>query len=316
MASDQTRPHDKAFQLFYLSFALAASLVSLLMHLKVDLWTCARCSLVDDQPVSPLLAWAGPLLMAGLLLAVLKEWRHLQTALSTAALVSLGLVVVMLSRRAVCPACVMVHTGVVAAALTLLPRGLVLASATFVSALVFGGTGGWDKLSSAQGVALFRPRPFEPEPDAETVVVFSDPECPRCRIVEDRLAKTADLRVLHRWVPLAHSRYRSIRVAATVESAALRDPRLGTKLRDAILAEAGPYTDDVILRAARGLGIEQDVRKWLDTPDERALAEIEDDRATAEELGVTSLPALAAVSPAAPDGSRTLRTLRVGGSSR
>jgi len=310
MASDQTPSLDRGFRLLFLAFSLVASLVTLLMHLKVDLWTCARCSLVDDQPVSPFLSWAGPVLVSGLLFAAARAWRHAPTALSVASIISLGLVVFMVSRRAICPACVLVHTGIVAAALTLLPRGFLAGAAVFICTLVFGGTGGWEKLSSAQGVAVFRPRSFEKPPEANTVVVFSDPECPRCRIVEERLSRATDIHVLHRWVPLAHSRYRSIRVAVVVESAALRDPALAAKLRDAILSEPGPYTDNVILKAASSINLDQDVRKWLDKPEEKALAALEDDRTTAEELGVTSLPALAAISPPAPDGSRTLRTLR------
>lgn len=310
MASDQTPSLDRGFRLFFLAFALVASLVTLFMHLKVDLWACARCSLVDDQPVSPFLAWAGPVLVGSLIFASVRAWRHTATTLAIASTVSLGLVVFMVSRRAICPACVLVHTGIVAAALTLLPRGFLAGAAVFICTLVFGGTGGWEKLSSAQGVAVFRPRSFENEPDANTVIVFSDPECPRCRVLEERISRATDIRVLHRWVPLAHSRYRSIRVAAVVESASLRDPALGTKLRDAILSETGPYTDEVILKAASRINLDQDVRNWLDNPEEKALAALEDDRTTAEELGVTSLPALAAVSAAAPDGSRTLRTLR------
>ncbi|MBX3111770.1 MAG: hypothetical protein KF857_07145 [Fimbriimonadaceae bacterium] len=301
---------DQAFRMFFLAYALVASGLALAMHLKQDLWACASCSFVDSQPFGAGLAWIGPPLLAALLVTTRKGWKFAALSLSGAAVVSLGLIAVMLRSGNLCPVCLAVHIGVLAAALSLLPRGVWWSSTFFGAALLFASTGGWDKLSDPVGVGVFRPRHWETVPAGDVVVLFSDPECERCRLAETRLAEDGQITVLHRWTLLPHGLYRTMRAAVAIEAASAEfGQSKGQAFREALFAKPPPYTDEVILDAARGVGMERQCRQWLTTPPAAALQALDDDQTTSDELGVRNLPAVAQLDPPDASGSRRLHLL-------
>ncbi|MBS1709868.1 MAG: hypothetical protein JSS65_14235 [Armatimonadetes bacterium] len=215
----------------------------------------------------------------------------------------------MLSSRSVCPACLLVHLGVVAAALTLVPKAWWSGPTVFAVAMIFLSTGGWEKIGTARGTAVFRPRPGESVPQGDVYVLFTDPECGRCRLAEANLAAKPNLQVLHRWVILPHGAYRTMRAAALVESVRLRSPQQARELIRLLASGPEELTDEAILHAASQAGVGPEARTWLTTPPNEAIAALEDDNTTAKELEIQSLPAMAKLSGPDATGSRRLTLL-------
>jgi hypothetical protein len=215
----------------------------------------------------------------------------------------------MIQRHTICPVCMLVHIGVISSALTLLPGKLRAVSPLFFSlAVAFAATGGWDLFGTEQGIAIFRPRDHEAIPSGKVYVLFTDPECPRCRMVEEQIAtKARTVNVLHRWTLLPHDTYRSIRACALLEMARAKSPEDYERLRQEIQRTALPLTDAALLEAAARAALGDQARAWLDTPGETALIAIAGDQTTSRELDIQSLPSLAELSGPDASGTRMLR---------
>lgn len=292
----------------FCAFAFVASLIALANHAGLDLWGCASCSFVRDMPLSPVLACGGPALLAALTYGLYKEAKWAKIGLVAAGVGSVALMNWMIQSRTICLVCVLVHIGTVSAAVSLVPRAGAVACLLFATGVIFTATGGWDRFASAQGTAVFRPRPREPIPEGSVYVLFTDPECERCRIIEKRIATLpSPPKILHRWSLLPHSMYRGVRAAAVFESARMRSPDAAERLRRELLSAQPPLSDAVLLAAAERAGLAAEAREWLDEPHPGALVAIDEDQATTKELGIQSLPALAELSAAGPGGVRTLR---------
>ncbi len=298
----------KHLRIFFCLFSGCAALVALAHHLGLDLWGCASCSFVNELPLSAALAWGGPPALFALAYALFSERRGAKAALGVAALGSLTLAWWMIHNNTLCPVCMLIHIGVVSAALSLLPKPRALAPLFFSLAIVFAATGGWDRFGTEQGVAIFRPRGQETIPGGKVYVLFTDPECPRCRMVEDQMAaKPEPLNVLYRWTLLPHDTYRSIRAVALLEMARDKSPEAFERLRRELQKAAPPLTDTALLDAAANAALGAEAQAWLDVPAEAALISIAGDQTTSKELNIQSLPALAELSGPDPTGTRMLR---------
>lgn len=292
----------------FCAFSFVASVVALLLHLGFDLWGCASCSFVNDLPVSSVLAWLGPVLTAILAIGCYfnKPWSGY--ALCSVAAISVGLVAWMVSHGAICAVCMMVHAGLIAAALTLVPRVKFLATLFFAGSVVFAVTGGFERYSTPRGTTIFSPRPREVIPAGKVYVLFTDPECSRCKMVEQQIDNMpAKPNVLYRWTLLPQNTYRSIRVATMLEMAKLKGTEFFEKLRVALLKRQPPYTDAVIEDAGQEAGLGDEIKSWLDFPADSVLIDIQRDETASIELKIESLPALAELSPPDKSGTRMLR---------
>lgn len=298
----------RPLRIFFCLFSGCASLVALAHHLGLDLWACASCSFVEAIPLRAALVWGGPVALFALAYGLYTDRRGARVLLGAAAAGSASLAWWMVHNNTICPVCMLVHIGVLAAALSLVPRPRAISPVFFSVAVIFAATGGWDKFGTEQGVAIFRPRDNEAIPTGPVYVLFTDPQCPRCAMVEDQLAKRVPpLQVLYRWTLLPHDTYHSIRACALLEMARAQGPEPFERLRGELHKMAPPFTDPVLLEAAANAALGARARYWLDHPDEAALIAIAADQTTAEELRIQSLPALAALSPADPTGLRRLR---------
>ncbi|HLO99508.1 MAG TPA: hypothetical protein VK171_13015, partial [Fimbriimonas sp.] len=207
-------------QLLFCGVALVAALVALVQHMGFDLWGCASCSAVKSLPISGVLAWGGPVVLGALIYGVAKEAKWVPWSLGAAACCSAALFFWMISQRTVCVVCVVAHVGIISAALTLIPKSSILAPSFFALGMVFTATDGWDRFTVVQGVGVFRPRPNEVIPEGKVYVMFTDPECSRCRVAEEALDMlTSKPVVLRRWFILPQTAYRSMRAAAMIEMA-------------------------------------------------------------------------------------------------
>jgi hypothetical protein len=293
---------------FFCLFAGCAALVALAHHLGFDLWGCASCSFVNELPMSAALAWGGPPALFGLAYALFTGRRGANAALCLAALGSMTLGGWMVHNNTLCPVCMLAHIGVLSAALSLVPKAPALSPLFFSLAITFAATGGWEKFGTEQGVAIFRPRDHEVIPSGMVYVLFTDPECPRCRMVESQMAaKPQPLNVLYRWTVLPQDTYRSMRAAALLEMARAKSPLAFETLRLALQKTAPPLTDKTLLDAAATAGLGAEAPGWLDGPAEAALIAIAGDQTTSKELNIQSLPALAELSGADATGTRMLR---------
>lgn len=296
----------RALRIFFCGFAFVASLLALAHHLGFDLWNCASCSLVDEMPMSSALAWGGPIVLLALTVLLYRDQKAAPYLLAGAGVASAGLVAWMFQRNTVCEVCMLVHIGVLSAALALIPRAGYAAPFLFSLAVAFSGTGGWQRLTVEQGVAMFVPRSGETVPQGKVYVLFSDPECGRCQLVEGQIAAmAAKPNVLYRWFLLPQKTYRTIRAVAMLEMA--RGEGAFDRLLEKIRTATPPLDDAAIKKAAAGAGLAAKADKWLTSPDEAVLNAIGDDQQTARALGIESLPALAELSPPGPDGVRMLR---------
>lgn len=295
-------------QLLFCGVALVAALVALAQHTGLDLWGCASCSAVKTLPMSGVLAWSGPVVLGALIYGLAKETKWAPKALVGVACCSLLLALWMIANRTVCVTCVIVHIGTLAAALTLAPKSSAIAPCFFAVAIVFTATGGWDRFTAVQGVGIFRPRPGEEIPAGKVYVLFTDPECSRCRLAEKAIEKLESKpTVLRRWCILPQSAYRSLRAAAMVEMATISKSSKAGALATALGDAVPPLTDDVLLSAARKVGLGPEAAGWLANPLEDALISIQSDQDMAKELQIESLPALAELMPPDATGLRTLR---------
>ena len=268
---------------------------------------------MNELPVSGLLAWFGPLVLAGITYAQYKELRNADYALGVAAIGSLSLVFWMVSHHSICLLCMLVHIGVVSAALALghVPKLVWVKPIPllfFSFAIAYTATGGWDQFAQSSEVGIFRPRDKEVVPAGKVYVLFTDPECSRCVMAENQIKKLATQpNILYRWTILPQNLYRSVRAAAMLEMARLDAPQQFDKLRESMIQAPPPFTDTALVTLANQVGLDSKVHDWLDHPSERALIALEDDRTTSEELKIRSLPALAELSPPDATGMRTLR---------
>jgi len=298
----------RPLRIFFCLFAGCASLVALAHHLGFDLWGCASCSFVNELPMSAALAWGGPVALFALAYALFAELRWAKAALGLAALGSLTLGWWMVHRHTLCPVCMLVHIGVLSAALSLLPKPRAASPLFFSLAITFAATGGWDLFGTEQGVAIFRPRAHEAVPSGRVYVLFTDPQCPRCKLVEERIAaKGQSVQLLYRWTLLPQDLYRSIRACALLEMARAAGPEAFERLRLELQKTAPPLTDEALLDAAARAALGTEAQGWLDSPAEAVLIAIAADQTTSEELNIQSLPALAELSGADATGTRMLR---------
>lgn len=292
----------------FLAFAFVASLVALAQHLGLDLWGCASCSMVRELPISSMLAWGGPVALAILAFGAYKDLPWAKIASIVAAAGSLGLIGWMVNHRTVCATCALVHAGVIASALCLVPKAKFLGPAVFSLLVVFTATNGWDRFTEVRGVGIFRPRDNETIPDGKVFVLFTDPECSRCRIAEAEIAKLPNRpHLLYRWTLLPQSLYRSIRAATLLEMTRQNSPKLFVPFLEEVGRLPLPLTDSALKEAAIRVGLASAVDGWLANPSESVSIALEADRTTSEELEIQSLPALAELSRPDASGVRTLR---------
>jgi hypothetical protein len=308
-AIDRSERRMKALRIFFCIFSLCASLVALAHHLGYDLWGCASCSFVNELPMSAALAWGGPVVLLALAYALFAELRWAKAALALAAVGSVTLGWWMVHRNTLCPVCMLVHIGVVSAALSLVPAKARAISPLFFSlAITFAATGGWDIFGTEQGIAIFRPRGQEVIPSGKVYVLFTDPQCPRCKLVENQIAaRPQPIHILYRWTLLPQDTYRSIRACALLEMARAKSPEKFARLRQEIMQLVPPLTDAAMLDAAAQAGLGEEARGWLDDPAETALNAIAEDQTTSRELRIQSLPALAELYGPDPSGTRMMR---------
>jgi len=290
----------------FCAFSFIAALAALAQHLGIDLWGCASCSLVNDLPVSGILAWLGPPVLGVLCYGLYRDLKWAMIGIGVAACGSLSLVIWMVLHNTVCLICVLVHVGVISSALCLVPRVKVLGPLFFSVMVVFTATDGWERVTGSRETAIFRPRDREVIPTGPVYVLFTDPECSRCQMAEAQIAKLSKPpSLLYRWTLLPQNTYRSIRAAALLEMARTTSPELFEKLRVEILKTPPPLTDDALIAAAKRVNL--DAWGWLQQPSERVLIDIEGDQTTSQELKIESLPALAELSQPDATGTRTLR---------
>jgi len=280
----------------------------LLLHLGFDLWGCASCSFVNELPVSSALAWAGPFVTGALAVATFAEVKWASYALGLVAVASAAQVGWMVTHQQICLICILVHVGLISAALTLVPRANWLGAIFFAVSIVFVGTEGLDRFATPHGIAIFSPRAKEVVPPDPVYVLFTDPECSRCKLVEESIEKLPSKpAILHRWTLLPQNRYRTIRVAAMLEMAKLRGAAEFEKLRLALLKRQPPYTDATIEEAGAEAGLGAEVKGWLDFPADTVLIDLQRDETTSLELKIESLPALAELLPPDKSGTRMMR---------
>lgn len=292
---------------FFCGFSFVAAAVALALHLGLNLWTCASCSFVNEQPISGPLAWLGPAITGALAVASYLDKKQVGAAIGICTLGSLALVGWMLSNNSVCKACLLVHLGVISAALTFVPKAKFLAPAVFSFVIAFVSTEGLEHYIGANAKAVFQPREAETIPDGPVYVLYTDPECSRCQMAEAAIEKLETKpNILYRWILLPQNLYRTIRAAAVLESARIESPKAFDSLRIALFTTPGPLTDEQILSAAKRAGLEQKARGWLASPDVRALTAIEGDQQYTKDLQIESLPALAMLSAPDATGTRTL----------
>jgi hypothetical protein len=292
----------------FCAFSLVASLIALAHHLGYNLWGCASCSFVDDIPMSAAMAWGGPVVLGALTYALYLDTEWAKIVLVLAAAGSLALLTWMLRNNSVCHICVLIHIGVLSATLSLVPKSNFLGILFFSLAIAFATTGGLDQFEGQAGTAIFRPRKNEIIPPGHVFVLFGDPECTRCQMIETSLEKNSDHpQVLYRWALLPHSMYRSVRAATLMEMARIVSPANFEVLRKELARTNPPLTDDKLIEAARKSGVKGPVKEWLVSPSEQALMAIDDDHSTFQELGSKSLPTLAELSRPDASGMRTLR---------
>lgn len=292
----------------FCAFSFVASIVALLHHLGFDLWTCASCSFVNELPISSALAWLGPVATAVLAAGCYFNKPWASYALGAVSIASVGLVAWMICHHAICLVCILVHTGLIAGALTLVPRAKFLGPLFFALALVFVVTDGFERFSVSNGTAIFSPRPREVIPTGPVYVLFTDPECSRCKMVEQQIEKMPRKpAILHRWTLLPQNTYRSIRVATMLEMAKLKGAEVFDNLRRELLNRQPPYTDAVLEEAGQAAGLGDQIKTWLDFPADSVLVDIQRDETTSIELKIESLPALAELLPPDRSGTRMLR---------
>lgn len=292
----------------YCLFSLVGALIALANHLGLGLWGCASCSFVSEIPAGSFLAWCGPVVLSALTYLAHRESRWRVPAIGAAAAGSLGLIAWMITSHTVCTICMLVHIGVVSAAISLIPKSAFPSVVLFSLAIAFTATGGLERFASPQGEAIFRARPREQISPGKVFVLFTDPQCERCHLVEEQIQQLAKPPMLiRRWCLLPHSMYRSIRAATLVEMTRAKAPESLERLQDILSHAKVPLTDEVLLDAARRSGIGDKASEWLANPAEQALVAIDEDQTTARELGIQSLPALAELSEPDLTGIRTMK---------
>ncbi len=290
------------------TFSVVAALLALAQHLGFNLWNCASCSSVNQIPLSMAIAWGGPVFLGVLVYGLYTDTKWSKYGLVAAACCSLTLIGWMISRNTICLLCMFVHIGVISAALGLLPKPKFAGILFFSLAVAFTGTGGWDRFTVTSSIGIFLARDNEKIPDGKVYVLFTDPECSRCQIAENEIAKLANKpNILYRWNLLPQNMYRSIRAATLLEMARAHDPSDFEKLRVELVKPSPPLNDDVLIKAATKVGLGALVKRWLEHPSERVLIAIESDQATAQAMKIQSLPALAELSDADITGTRTLK---------
>ncbi len=293
------------------TFCLFSGVVAFLVlaqHLGMNLWSCASCSFVNQLPISAFIAWAGPVVLTVLTFGAYHDKRWANIGILLTVPVSLSLIVWMVTNSSICLLCMLVHSGVLAAALCLLPKVKVVGPLFFSLAIAFTTTGGWDRFLASSDVGVFRIRDREHIPEGKVYVLFTDPECSRCQAVEKQISKmSSPPNILHRWSLLPQNLYRSIRTATILEMARIQGEAEFDRLHSEILNSPPPYDDEAILSAASKAGLGGQASKWLEHPSERALIAIEDDQTTSQELKIRSLPALAELSQPDVTGMRTMR---------
>ena len=293
---------------FFCAFSWVASLFALALHLGLKLWGCSACSLVSEMPISGVLAWTGPLILLALTYGQYKNMKWGNYALGLASFGSLTLVAWMINNNLICKMCVLVHAGVFSATLSMIPRPRFIGPLFFSLCIAFTATEGWTKFTVARGLAIFRPRVNEVIPDGKVYVLFSDPECSRCHLIEDQISKLSNPPViLHRWTLLPSSMYRSIRAISMLEMARLSGAKEFELLRMEILRTPAPLVDAALLSAANRVGMGSQAKGWLESPSRAALVAIQADQANTRELNILSLPALGELSPPDVTGTRTMR---------
>lgn len=292
----------------FCGFSFVVAILALIQHLGFDLWNCASCSLVNELPVSSIIAWVGPFLLAGLTYTIYKDLKWANYMLGVAAVGSLSLVAWMIRNNTICLMCILVHIGVLAATLTLIPRTKFLGPLFFSLAIAFTATDGWEKFMITSEYGIFRPRDRETIPGGKVYILFTDPECSRCQIAESQISKLENKpQIIYRWCLLPQKMYRSIRAAAMLEMARMQSAADFERLRLELFKETPPLTDAALIAIATRAGLADKVKSWLDNPTERALVAIEDDQTSALELKIQTLPALAELSEPDATGSRTIR---------
>lgn len=304
----------KLLRLHLIAFSWFMSLLALFEQIGIDLWGCATCNLVKDLAVSSPLAYGGPVALAVLFFGVMKEWKVASLGVWLAAAAGIGLVLTMIQLETFCNVCFLTHSGLIAAALTTIPvrpLGLGLATLVFASGVGFTGTGGWDKiLEQRLRIASFTLRSYEKPIETERVfAIFSDPECVRCKQMEaEIIARLPEgVRVVHRWMLLPHTAYRTMRAANVVEGLSAKSLALGDRYREALYASVVPLTDPNLLAIGREIGCESDVAALLKAPGPGSLTALVDDHHAATELKIEELPSIAEVGPPDDHGLRKMR---------
>lgn len=295
------------------SFAIFMAGLALAQQVNIDLWSCGSCSLVKDTRFAPWLAYGG--VPALVVLAVLgwNDSRWFRVAAPLAGLTSVGLSAWMLRTTLICEVCLLTHVAVVALALTAVRAKAATGAAVALFVLGVGsvGSGALDPVLEAHARRTpLQYRVYEQAIPAgdKVVVLFSDPECTRCKR-EDLavlLNPPSGVRVLHRWFLLPHSRYRTLRAAAAVEAVARSGPDREHAFRVLLARETRPLTDRVLTTLADTAGVGALVRGALAEAHPATLDAISMDEAAGTALKFTSLPAVAVAEPPLQDGTRFL----------
>jgi len=290
------------------TFSVVAALIALAQHLGFNLWNCASCSSVNQIPLSVAIAWGGPVLLGVLVYGLYTEAKWSKYGLIAASCCSFVLVGWMISRNTICLLCMLVHIGVISAFLSLLPKPKFVGLLFFSLAVAFTATGGWDRFTVSSNIGIFQARDKENIPEGKVYVLFTDPECSRCQMAENEIAKLANKpTILYRWNLLPQNMYRSIRAATLLEMARSHDPNDFEKLRTELVNTSPPLNDDVLIKAATKFGLGALAKGWLEHPNERILIAIENDQSTAQAMKIQTLPALAELSDPDVTGTRTLK---------
>jgi hypothetical protein len=291
-------------------FSVVAALFAFVQHLGFNLWNCASCSSVNQIPISGAIAWFGPIILGVLTFGLYKDTKWAKIGLGIAACCSVALIAWMITHNTICLFCMLVHIGVISATLSLLPQPKFLGLLFFSTSVAFTATGGWNQLTVTSNMGIFQSRDNEQIPDGKVYVLFTDPECSRCQMLEAEIAKLPQPpKIVYRWNLLPQNMYRSIRAVTLLEMARAHNPSNFEKLRLELLKASPPLNDDVLMNAASKVGLGALAKGWLDHPSDRVLIAIEGDQATAAALKIQSLPALAELSDADASGLRTLKTV-------
>lgn len=295
--------------------ALAAVLLQLGHHLGISLVDCSSgCSVIRDWPGSLALEFAALVLSSAMLAAAFRQRTDTCSALGWIALAGVGIsVVAMRLLEAYCPMC-----GLADVALVTFFFASRDSKAGNLLALVAGVVGfsfaGWMafEVQSRVSTARFAIRSYEKAPEVKRnpVLLFSDPECPHCKVLMAKLDQSGDLldgKVYFRWMLRPASSDRTLWAAVAIETVFRSEPGLGKRYRSALYGSEGQLTKQRIIELAPSGSSRALVEEALKRPNETVLAWIKEDGDLAASLRVATVPAYCGI-VAGEDGQDIMLT--------